>query len=165
MGKKILLVAPPDRKDFYDFLEKDKTNSYHLIWFDNKGQFESLKSSLASFIREQHYWADFASPQQLIKKLQPDKIVLMEMIDLHQKGLADQGEVANIIDGENDFIVSRRGQGIENLLDGADAKRAVGIDGDFRVLKPAGIHRDVLAYERPQGNFAPAHVDWWRGRL
>jgi hypothetical protein len=87
MAKKILLVAPPYRKDFYSFLEHDTSNEYEQLWFDSPAEMHQHPASAPSFVRRTLYWGDYRTPKQLLESVRPDKVVVMEMVDLHQIAL------------------------------------------------------------------------------
>lgn len=87
MHKRILFVAPPDRPDFYRYLEQDASNEYHQIWFDTPAEMAESGCATPGFVRQTHFWGDHATPARLLRAVRPDKVVLMEIIDLHQVAL------------------------------------------------------------------------------
>jgi hypothetical protein len=85
---RILLVADPNRGDMYGYLEKDTENEYILLWFEDRYNNESKPLAEYSItFKKEWYWKDFLTPQSLLDKIQPDKIVFIEIIDLRQIAL------------------------------------------------------------------------------
>lgn len=87
MPKKILLVAPPYRTDFYSYLERDTSNVYEQLWFDSAAAMREHGASPPPFVRASLFWGDYRTPKQLLERVRPDKVVIMEMVDLHQIAL------------------------------------------------------------------------------
>lgn len=87
MSKKILLVAPPCRRDFYAYLEHDSCNMYEQLWFDSPADMDEHQISAPPFVRRTLFWGDYRTPKQLLASVRPDKVVVMEMVDLHQIAL------------------------------------------------------------------------------
>jgi hypothetical protein len=83
---RILLVVNPDRRDMYEYLGQDQNSNYLLLWGESR-KARDYASSLETYpvrFDEVYYWDEFASPYQLFKRVKPDKIVFMEIIDLRQ---------------------------------------------------------------------------------
>jgi hypothetical protein len=84
MGKKILLIFDPNRKDLFSYLGKDKNNEYYLLFNDQK--MNDLPKELG-FVKEEFRWKDFVNAWAVIKRIRPDKIVFQEIFDLKQIAL------------------------------------------------------------------------------
>jgi hypothetical protein len=82
---KILLIVPPNRKDFYSQLEGINNADVYILWHVRKR--DSYSDELLPFIRGQYYWGDYLTPYVLLKKIKPDIIVFFEIIDLRQIAL------------------------------------------------------------------------------
>jgi hypothetical protein len=82
---KLLLIAPTDRKDFYNQLKEVANAEIYILWHVRKK--DSTSDKLLPFIKGQYYWGDYITPYKLLKKTKPDKIVFFEIIDLRQIAL------------------------------------------------------------------------------
>lgn len=80
---RILLIVPPEREDFYDYLRQDRETEYVLLWHEKKVRDQKQNS----FFKEEYYWSDFGTPLRLIRSIKPDKIVFFEIIDQRQIAL------------------------------------------------------------------------------
>ena len=86
---KILIIADPARLDYFDFITSADSSikKWELIW-DYKYSERSEKKDLLTLANDKpisiHYWSDFFTPYELIRKINPDKIVFFEIIDLWQ---------------------------------------------------------------------------------
>ena len=84
---KILLLFPKKRKDLFYFFEKDKKNKYYLLDDDDdEGDFKQLQDGI-NFIADIYHWKDYTSPKQLLRKINPDKIIFGEIFDIKQIAL------------------------------------------------------------------------------
>lgn len=91
---KILLIVPPNRKDFYSQL-KDITNAdMYILWHVHER--DSRSDELLPFIKAQYYWGDYLTPYKLLRKIKPDRIVFFEIIDLRQIALIIAARSMNI---------------------------------------------------------------------
>jgi len=91
---KMLLIVPPDRKDFYGQL-KDITNAdMYILWHVREK--DAREDELLPFIKGQYYWGNYRTPYKLLKKTKPDKIVFFEIIDLRQIALIIAARSMNI---------------------------------------------------------------------
>jgi hypothetical protein len=84
---KILLIVPPNRKDFYDFLQNDAQNEYILLWCNSRHELGQVVEAIPPFFKDVVYWHDYSNPRRLLQKVKPDKIVLYEIIDQQQVSL------------------------------------------------------------------------------
>ncbi|TMI64943.1 MAG: hypothetical protein E6H07_03225 [Bacteroidetes bacterium] len=84
---KILVIVPPERIDFYIYLEKDTKNDYLLLWHETARQAEESRIRIPTFFKEVYYWSQFITPGSLLKKIQPDRIIFFEIIDQRQIAL------------------------------------------------------------------------------
>jgi len=82
---KILLIVPPNRKDFYDQLKNIVNAEIYILWHIRKK--DSQFDELLSFVKGQYYWADYLTPYNLLKKIKPDRIIFFEIVDLRQIAL------------------------------------------------------------------------------
>jgi hypothetical protein len=83
---KILMIVEPDRTDWYHYLTLDKRNDYLLLWYEDDCDVpEEIRQNC--FFKKIFSWASFVTPQQLLKKIQPDRIVFFEVIDHRQIAL------------------------------------------------------------------------------
>jgi hypothetical protein len=83
---RILLIVQPDRRDFYDYLERDTENEYLLLWYESRSNLSTTANN-AQFFKEVYYWQQFLTPHHLLKRIKPDKIVFFEIIDQRQIAL------------------------------------------------------------------------------
>lgn len=80
---RILLIVPPEREDFYNYLSNDSETEFLLLWSEKKE-----KSQLRTgFIKKEYYWNSYSTPVSLINSIMPDKIVFFEIIDQRQIAL------------------------------------------------------------------------------
>lgn len=82
---RILLIVPPNRKDFYSQLESIHNADVYVLWHVRKR--DSYSDELLPFIKGQYYWGDYFTPYLLLEKIKPDTIVFFEIIDLRQIAL------------------------------------------------------------------------------
>ena len=82
---KILLIVPPNRKDFYSQLEKITRADIYILWY--VGKKDSKTDELLPFIKGQYYWRDYLTPYKLLRKIKPERIIFFEIIDLRQIAL------------------------------------------------------------------------------
>jgi hypothetical protein len=87
MRLKILIIVPPERFDFYDYLAAVRGVDFILLWHTDPEQMNFELKDLPLAFRQIVYWNQFKTPEQLIKKIKPDKIVFFEIIDLRQISL------------------------------------------------------------------------------
>lgn len=83
---KILMIVEPDRKDWYRYLKTDTTNQYFLLWYESKSDIPDWVKK-EPFFKEIYHWGAFISSGQLLKKINPDRIVFFEIIDQRQIAL------------------------------------------------------------------------------
>ena len=91
---RILLIVPPNRKDFYSQLEGINNADVYVLWHVRKR--DSYSDELLPFIKGQYYWGDYLTPYLLLKKIKPDTIVFFEIIDLRQIALIVAARSRNI---------------------------------------------------------------------
>ncbi|MBN8674229.1 MAG: hypothetical protein J0L56_08850 [Chitinophagales bacterium] len=84
---RILMIVEPGRKDFYSYLQEDQENEYLLLWYESKQSADAAAVAANPFFKENYYWDQFITPNQLLKKIKPDKIVFFEIIDQRQIAL------------------------------------------------------------------------------
>ncbi len=84
---RILLVVQPDRFDFYNYLAAMPGIEWHLLWYEKPGQMTLNPEELPIQFKQFHYWTEYATPQSILKKIRPDRIVFFEIIDLRQIAL------------------------------------------------------------------------------
>lgn len=77
---RILVVVQPDRKDFYSYPQEDQENEYLLLWYESKRSVDAAAVAANPFFRENFYWDQFITPNQLLKKIKPDKIVFLRSL-------------------------------------------------------------------------------------
>jgi hypothetical protein len=82
---KIILIVPPNRKDFYNQLKDIRGADIYILWHAREK--DSKSDELLPFIKEQYYWSNYLTPYSLLKKIKPDRIVFFEIIDLRQIAL------------------------------------------------------------------------------
>jgi hypothetical protein len=87
MRQKILIVVPPDRFDFYNYLAEIKEVDFILLWYTDPDKMKVDADQLPLHFERIVFWNQFRTPRALIKKLRPDKIVFFEIIDLRQISL------------------------------------------------------------------------------
>lgn len=82
---RLIVISPPQRKDFYYYITErlEKDHEIFLLWNYKKDNtsvepYGNIKSL---------YWSDYATPHELINKIQPDKILFLEILDLWQIAL------------------------------------------------------------------------------
>ena len=83
---KILLVLQAERKDWYTYLREDNQNDYYLLWYENKNDIPEWIYG-DEFFKKIYSWNEFATPQNLLKSISPDRIVFFEVIDQRQIAL------------------------------------------------------------------------------
>jgi hypothetical protein len=77
--KRIVLIADPLRKDTFEYLIKDGDGIEWLILWDYEGIRHELKPGLKIL-----YWKNYKTPADLVKKIKPDRIIFLEIIDMWQ---------------------------------------------------------------------------------
>jgi hypothetical protein len=83
---KILVIVEPDRTDWYHYLTRDTYNDYCLLWHESEADIlEELRQN--KFFKKIYSWSSFITPEHLLKKIQPDRIVFFEIIDQRQIAL------------------------------------------------------------------------------
>ena len=94
---RILMIVPPQRKDFYSYFGGDKNRDYLLLWFESKRKYLQSGVELPPLFKEIFFWDQFVSPRLLLKKIKPDKIIFFEIIDQRQIALIVAAKKRNII--------------------------------------------------------------------
>ena len=84
---RILLIVQPERADFYNYLRAVPDAEWFLLWYEKKGQMTVSAEQLPIAFNEIYYWNQFLTPAALLRKIQPDRIVFFEIIDLRQIAL------------------------------------------------------------------------------
>ncbi len=84
---RILIIVPPERTDFYSYLQEDSGNEYELLWFESEKEYLKSGISIPPFFKQQYFWDRFITPNQLLKKINPEKIIFFEIIDQRQIAL------------------------------------------------------------------------------
>lgn len=84
---RILVIVPPERRDFYSYLENDKKNDYVLLWYESKKKYKESGIIIPPFFKDIFFWDIFFTPQKLLRKISPDKIVFFQIIDQRQIAL------------------------------------------------------------------------------
>ena len=93
---KILIIVPPERFDFYNYLDKLGGHEFILLWsVDEKEMKWSLKDLPINF-KYLIYWYQFNTPKVLLYEINPDKIIFFEIIDLRQIALIVTAKDLNI---------------------------------------------------------------------
>jgi hypothetical protein len=87
MRPKILIIVPPERFDFYDYLAALGEVDLLLLWHTDPNQMKFGFGDLPLAFQQIVYWNHFKTPEYLIKQIKPDKIVFFEIIDLRQISL------------------------------------------------------------------------------
>jgi hypothetical protein len=87
MRQKILIIVPPERFDFYNYLAEIRDIDFILLWHTDAEQMKFEVQDLPLHFHQVVYWNQFRTPEQLIKKICPDKIIFFEIIDLRQISL------------------------------------------------------------------------------
>ena len=95
---RILLIVNPQRRDMYEYLQNDLVAQYFLLWSESRGSipFHERKDSYPLTFTEEYYWNEFSTPVSLLRTINPDKIVFMEIIDLRQIALIVAAGAKNI---------------------------------------------------------------------
>jgi hypothetical protein len=83
---KILLIVEPERTDWYYYFESDTSNEYVLLWYESRSDIPPFVKE-KSFFKEVYYWSAFISPDELLRKIKPDRIVFFEILDQRQIAL------------------------------------------------------------------------------
>lgn len=82
---KMLLIVPPSRYDFYSYLgQVPNVDFYILFYVDEK---DAASVPLPPFIKGQYFWSDYHTPKELLKKINPAKLIFFEIIDQRQISL------------------------------------------------------------------------------
>ncbi|TMI64939.1 MAG: hypothetical protein E6H07_03205 [Bacteroidetes bacterium] len=89
---RVLLIADPGRPDFFEYLisANSSVKSWEIIWeYKYSGKTEQKEFLVVSNGKTVpiHYWSDLATPNVLFRKIDPDKIIFFEIIDLWQISL------------------------------------------------------------------------------
>jgi hypothetical protein len=82
---KILLIVPPHRTDFYNYLGQITDFRFCILFHVHKKNSENIK--LPGFISEQYFWSDYNTPLELLKLINPEKLIFFEIIDQRQISL------------------------------------------------------------------------------
>lgn len=89
------MIVEPDRKDWYQYLITDSHNEYCLLWHETETDIPvELKQN--TFFKKIYSWSSYATPQDLLKKIRPDRIVFFEIIDQRQIALMVTANKAGI---------------------------------------------------------------------
>jgi hypothetical protein len=83
---KILMIVEPDRTDWYHYLTTDTLNEYYLLWYESESD-APAEVRQDRFFKKIYCWDVFTTPKQLLKMVQPDRIVFFEIIDQRQIAL------------------------------------------------------------------------------
>ena len=92
---RILMIVEPDRTDWYHYLAKDTQNEYYLLWYESESEI-TAEVRQNKFFKKIYSWEFFATPKQLLNKIQPDRIVFFEIIDQRQIALLVTANKAGI---------------------------------------------------------------------
>lgn len=84
MKKTVLVVVPPERFDFYDYLSRAENCEFILLWHTHSSQMNFPLDQLPVKFKKVIFWGDYLTPQKLLKSICPDRIILFEIIDLRQ---------------------------------------------------------------------------------
>jgi hypothetical protein len=96
MCRRILLIVPPERFDFYNYLNRAENVEWILLWNEKPSQMQLSLDDLPLKFQKVIFWKHFDTPSRLIKVIQPDKIVLFEIIDLRQIALIIEARAKGI---------------------------------------------------------------------
>lgn len=84
---RLLLVVDPARIDFYEYLKSAEEIEYDLLWYEKSSSANTDYNALPLRFSNVHFWTDANTPITLLKKINPDKILFFEIIDLRQIAL------------------------------------------------------------------------------
>lgn len=83
---KLLIIVDPERPDFYSYFnELEPYAELSLLWFIKEKDFVKPKGNI--HFTNFYFWDAYATPKDLIKKVQPDKIIFFEVLDQRQISL------------------------------------------------------------------------------
>ena len=83
---RVLVVGPPTNLSAFSYLSREPDFEIHLLWYE-AAEDDPTAADLPDWIKRVHHWVDFATPEELIRRIAPEKIVFMEIIDLRQVAL------------------------------------------------------------------------------
>ncbi len=87
INKRVLFVGDPKRLDHYSYLCSDSDIEFSLLWYD-KSTLSDIEISQFSFrFKNNYFWRNYKSPRHLLCQIKPEKIILLEIIDLQQIAL------------------------------------------------------------------------------
>lgn len=84
---RILIVVPPERFDFYNYLIALEEHELVLLWHVKQSESRFKVEELPLKFKSEIFWGDYRTPKQLLNKLKPDRIIFFEIIDLRQIAL------------------------------------------------------------------------------
>jgi hypothetical protein len=84
---KILVVVPPERFDFYNYLSKLGNHEFVLLWHIDHNEMQLPLDDLPLKFDKIIFWNQFTTPKKLLQNVRPDKIIFFEIIDLRQIAL------------------------------------------------------------------------------
>jgi len=93
---RILVIVEPARFDFYNYLSKEDTYEYILLWHEKASKMDLPLASLPLKFTKVIFWNDYISPRKLLSEIKPDKIIFFEIIDLRQIALIVTGNKLRI---------------------------------------------------------------------
>ena len=93
---RILMIVNPERIDFYSYLHQVPDVEWLLLWHEKSEQMMMSQDKLPLPFKEIYFWTDFTTPRQLLEKINPDRIVFFEIIDLRQIALNVAASALNI---------------------------------------------------------------------
>lgn len=80
---RVLLVAEPSRRDWFDYLAADPELELELLWRESPDE----AGEPPPFVRREHFFRDHATAVALLSAIRPDRVVLMEIIALREVAL------------------------------------------------------------------------------
>ncbi len=83
--EKILLIVPPSRWDFYKYLEQSQNVDFYILFFVKER--DAFGVQLPPFIKGQYFWSDYKTPKELLRKINPSKLIFFEILDQRQISL------------------------------------------------------------------------------
>ena len=93
---RILLIVQPERFDFYNYLNAIPNAEWFLLWYEKPGEMAIPADKLPISFEQIFCWTQFSTPNDLLKKIKPDRIVFFEIIDLRQIALIVSARHKNI---------------------------------------------------------------------
>ena len=85
MNLKFLLIVPPLRQDFYDYLERIPNADFYVLFFEHEKN--AVGVTLPSFIKGQYFWSHYSTPKDLLEKIHPSKLIFFEILEQRQISL------------------------------------------------------------------------------